>query len=60
VLALSPFNPNAHMGVLCALTIGFALLADFFLLPPLLLLLEGRTDVSQPDDTETASAYAQG
>jgi len=60
VLALSPFNPNAHMGVLCALTIGFALLADLFLLPPLLLLLEGRNDVPQPDDTETASAYSQG
>jgi len=61
VLALSPFNPNAHMGVLCALTIGFALLADFFLLPPLLLLIEGRNDVPQSDDTdtdtETASAY---
>ena len=60
VLTLSPFNPNAHMGILCALTIGFALLADFFLLPPLLLILEGRNDVPQPDDTETASAYAQG
>lgn len=59
VLTLSPFNPNAHMGILCALTIGFALLADFFLLPPLLLLLKGRVHVPQPDSADTAPSCAQ-
>ena len=42
VLALSPFSANSQMGVLCALTIGFALMADLFLLPPLLMFLEGK------------------
>jgi predicted RND superfamily exporter protein len=60
VLALSPFNPNAHMGILCALTIGFALLADLFLLPPLLILIEGRLHVPEPDGAETAPSCAQG
>jgi predicted RND superfamily exporter protein len=60
VLALSPFNPNAHMGILCALTIGFALLADIFLLPPLLILIEGRLHVPEPDGAETAPSCAQG
>lgn len=44
VLAFSPFNANADMGILCALTIGFALIADLFLLPPLVMLLESRKD----------------
>ncbi len=40
VLAFSPFNANADMGILCALTIGFALIADLFLLPPLVMLID--------------------
>jgi len=38
VLTLSDFEVNAQMGLMVAVTIGFALLVDFLLLPPLLLL----------------------
>ncbi len=37
VLALSDFELNASMGLLTAITIGLALFADFFFLPPLLM-----------------------
>ncbi len=37
VLALSDFKLNGDMGLLTAVTIGLALLADFFFLPPLLM-----------------------
>ena len=37
VLALSDFKLNAGMGLLTAITIGLALLVDFFFLPPLLM-----------------------
>ena len=39
VLALSHFEINAQMGLLTAVTIGLALFADFFFLPPLLMKL---------------------
>ena len=42
VLAQSTFKQNADMGLLAAITILFALVADFFLLPPLLMWLDGR------------------
>lgn len=37
ILALSDFELNAGMGLLTAVTIGLALLADFLFLPPLLM-----------------------
>ena len=40
VLSQSPFKLNADMGLLTAITIGFALLADFLFLPPLLMKVE--------------------
>jgi predicted RND superfamily exporter protein len=40
-LAWSNFWPNATMGLLTAVAIGVALVADFFLLPPLLMWLDG-------------------
>ncbi len=40
VLALSSFYLNAGMGLLTAIVLGFALLADFLFLPPLLIKLE--------------------
>ena len=40
VLAFSHYSFNAHMGVLTAITISFALLADFFILPALLIWLD--------------------
>ena len=41
VVSLSSFELNAGMGKLTALVIALALLADFFLLPPLLMKVEG-------------------
>ncbi len=45
VLALSHFHLNAGMGLLTAITIACALLADFLLLPPLLLKFGDRKHV---------------
>ncbi len=52
VLAFSDFQFNSGTGILMAITIGCALLADFFFLPPLLLLLEKHFK-SQPNNTTT-------
>ncbi len=40
VLSMSAFELNSSMGLVTAITISFALLADFFLLPPLLMKFE--------------------
>lgn len=40
ILALSGFTVNSHMGILTSITIAFALMADFLLLPVLLLKLD--------------------
>jgi len=45
VLSLSAFNMNADMAIMTAFTIAFAILADFILLPPLLMKLD-RDDPS--------------
>lgn len=42
VLAFSSFKLNSGMGLLTAIVIVFALMADLFLLPPLLMKLEGK------------------
>ena len=42
VLAQSHFELNSGMGLLTAIVITFALLADFFFLPPLLMKLEKK------------------
>ncbi len=42
VLSLSSFELNSGMGLLTAIVISFALLADFFLLPPLLMTLDRK------------------
>ncbi|HEC19005.1 MAG TPA: hypothetical protein ENI97_06635 [Gammaproteobacteria bacterium] len=47
VLALSSFELNAGMGLLTAIVISFALLADFLLLPPLLMLFD-KKQLKQP------------
>jgi len=46
ILAQSSFKQNADLGLLSAITIAIALMADFFLLPTLLLLLD-RSPVEQ-------------
>jgi len=42
VLGQSHFALNAHMGIMTAVTIAFALIMDFLFLPPLLMKLEGK------------------
>ncbi|HBE92418.1 MAG TPA: RND transporter, partial [Gammaproteobacteria bacterium] len=44
VLALSAFKLNSGMGLLTALVIALALVADFLLLPPLLMKLEEKSN----------------
>ena len=63
VLSLSSFELNAGMGLLTALVIALALVADFFLLPPLLMKVEGYVDEGDPDegiDEGTAADRAAG
>ncbi|MFT4562599.1 MAG: putative RND superfamily exporter protein [Gammaproteobacteria bacterium] len=43
-LATSSFSLNADMGLLTAVVIAVALIAVFLLLPPLLLMIEGKDD----------------
>ena len=42
VLAISHFSPTWVSGLLLAITLSYALLADFFLLPPLLSVLDRK------------------
>jgi predicted RND superfamily exporter protein len=42
ILALSHFQINAGMGLLTAITLGLALVADFLFLPPLLIYFGGK------------------
>lgn len=48
ILALSAFELNAGMGLLTAITIALALLADFLFLPPLLMKFGGIADEGSP------------
>jgi predicted RND superfamily exporter protein len=50
IIAQSNFLLNAHMGLLTAITICIALLIDFLLLPPLLMLVDKDTDTEIPAD----------
>ena len=43
ILLLSDFIPTAQVGMLTAAIIAFALIADFLLLPPLLMAVDRRT-----------------
>jgi hypothetical protein len=43
VLSTSSFAQNSDMGQLTAIVLIFALIADFFFLPPLLIALEGKS-----------------
>lgn len=42
VLVASPFSPTWVSGLLLAITLSYALLADFFFLPPLLTILDAK------------------
>jgi predicted RND superfamily exporter protein len=46
VLSLSPFQINAEMGLMSALTIALALVVDFYFLPPLLLRFDRNKNES--------------
>ncbi len=54
VVSLSSFELNAGMGKLTALVIALALLADFFLLPPLLMKVEGGSGKDAAPGSERA------
>ena len=45
-MEFSHFNPSRSMGLLLALTIAVALIIDFLLLPPLLLLADRRKNAT--------------
>ncbi len=42
ILSQSHFSVNSNMGIMTAITISLALMADFLFLPPLLMKLEGN------------------
>ena len=46
VLSLSSFELNSGMGLLTAIVIALALMADFLFLPPLLMKIEENTDAN--------------
>lgn len=54
MLTISTFKMNSDMGLLTSITIITALIIDFFLLPPLLLMLD-KKKFSLPEPTQTAS-----
>jgi len=58
VLSLSAFELNSGMGLLTAITIAFALAADFLFLPPLLMKLEENKDETHTMDTVLADKPA--
>jgi len=60
VLATSGFTINSHMGYLTAMTIGFALVADFLFLPPMLMKIEEKLgkDVEGPAKLNPAGSPA--
>lgn len=52
ILAFSQFALNANMGFMTAVTIISALVIDFFFLPPLLILLEGKRQATTTLNSE--------
>jgi len=55
VLALSSFELNSGMGLLTAIIITFALIADFLFLPTLLIRLEEKKNAQATTDSATVS-----
>jgi predicted RND superfamily exporter protein len=52
VLAQSTFSLNADMGLLTAITIFIALVVDFLFLPPLLMLLDRKSELPEENLTQ--------
>ena len=59
ILAQSTFKQNADMGVLAAVTIVFALLADFLLLPGLLIWLDRKREPQEVEQSAPLPAAAE-
>lgn len=53
VLVFSPFENNAAMGTLCALTVFIALICDFFLTPALVLIFDKEKHEKKPFNIQT-------
>jgi len=58
VLVYSPFELNSGMGLLTAITIGLALLADFLLLPTLLIALDKGEEYEKALVADSAESVA--
>jgi len=58
ILGLSTFKPNMEMGILTSLTIGFALIVTFFLLPAILYWFDSKP-VSGSTGREPKAASGQ-
>jgi predicted RND superfamily exporter protein len=58
VLSTSHFELNAGMGLLTAIVIALAALADLLLLGPLLLTMEEKLDAPGPGPRPDSSAVA--
>ena len=54
VLTFSAFALNSNMAVMTAVTIVFALVADFMLLPPLLMALDSKEKMNVPNKYQQA------
>lgn len=59
VLSLSSFELNSGMGLLTAIVISFALLADFLLLPPILMLCDRKSLVKKSEKPEHTEQFTQ-
>jgi len=59
VLSLSTFKMNEDLGLLTAIAIAAALLADFLLLPPLLISLDRRRERSRRDPVFDSNLITQ-
>ena len=57
VLMFSAFVLNSQMAFMTAVTIFFAIVADFLLLPPLLMALDGERGKSASTDPELVPAF---
>jgi len=56
VLTFSAFALNSNMAFMTAVTIVFAIIADFLLLPPLLMALDGKRKTEAPDEAEATTS----
>ena len=60
VFATSGYEPSATLGVLVALTIVFALIADLVLLPALLMTVDRKESLAVPDHRNAPGSPAGG